>query len=156
MTREEFKKLLDEWYHDTMFHSNPTMINAHPNVQKLIEGGKKIIPLIMEDIENGPTTHWFNILEKITGFNMPIRQSEAGRIEVIHKKWKKWYEDEYLHRGYLSLSDVRMVLNHASTANYYSSITQDQRITLKRLLNVLDSSYLIEKLTDEYSHLFNE
>lgn len=93
MTKEQFLKLKEEHYQETMvssFHKDT------PAYQEIIDAGKESIPFIMEDWKNSEdsqTFHWFQALYEITGEN-PIPVTDRGRIVKMKNHWINWYEND--------------------------------------------------------------
>jgi hypothetical protein len=62
-------------------------VAKHPSYKKIIENGKKSIPLLLEKINDQTGMFWFNALRKITG-----EYPDKGKLglDQMREIWKKW------------------------------------------------------------------
>jgi hypothetical protein len=90
-----FRRLADQWRRDTGGLSLISRKCAHPAYLRIIGLGKRVIPLILEELQQEPD-HWFPALRALTGEN-PVPPEEAGRMSRMAKAWVNWGRD----RGYL-------------------------------------------------------
>ncbi|ADV48705.1 hypothetical protein Celal_1392 [Cellulophaga algicola DSM 14237] len=81
---DKFKSLVELWEQNTAFESSISNIIQEDNFKKIINLGKKAVPLIIDKIEYEPSVLVW-ALNIITGKSM----SSGGRetIEQICKKW---------------------------------------------------------------------
>lgn len=95
MTFDEFKKYFYEWYDEARYYSSPTMINNHPNREKIITAKNRddIIGFTCLMFEQDKGTHEIISLlyEMVPKEKQPvINEYYYGRIPVIVECWKYW------------------------------------------------------------------
>jgi hypothetical protein len=83
-----FRRLVDQWRHDTDALSDPARTAMHPAYQRIIGLGPQVLPLILQEMQcNGG--HWFWALRAISGDN-PVTPDIAGRIPAMKEAWLQW------------------------------------------------------------------
>ena len=85
---QEFKDYSQKWYSETMFFSSPDKIVSHPDYQKIIHMGPKVIPYILEELKKQPH-FWFFALRQLTGVN-PVPLEIQGKINLMTASWLEW------------------------------------------------------------------
>ncbi|MDO8509180.1 MAG: hypothetical protein Q7S27_05865 [Nanoarchaeota archaeon] len=101
--KKKFEKLALKWYEDTCIHSNPEIINSHPNCEKLIKMGEPIIPFILEDIKNSKYGDWGYILKTISRED-PVPRHHYGFYNSMRDDWLAWGKN----KGYISYTEIRV------------------------------------------------
>ena len=113
--QQRFNELKHIWQKETL-KSNDAEMFSHIAYLKIISMGKKAVPMIMNELENG-VDQWFKALMAITDQN-PCLEYIAKNSNVKPGKfnldvtiipltirrdvWLKWWEenkDEYLNKG---------------------------------------------------------
>ena len=99
MTFEEnFNQLVDNWYNETCYCSDPdNTINNH-NCQKIIAMGDVVVPLILYKLKNDDPQclfGFFEVLHIISG-EWPAPEEYAGYYSKIKDCWIKWGQDKGL------------------------------------------------------------
>jgi hypothetical protein len=95
--RQAFKALSRQWHEETFVLSSTTEICSHPAYLEIINMGDKVIPFILEDLQESPS-HWFSALRSITG-NDPVLPQQRGRMKQMAKAWIDWgFENGYLNQ----------------------------------------------------------
>lgn len=89
-TRREFLEHKRQWRHATGGVSSLSVMFRHPSYQAIIRMGSRVVPFIMEDLEQEPE-HWFHALTTITGAQ-PVRTSDAGDIVAMTRTWLEWWD----------------------------------------------------------------
>ncbi|WP_147328130.1 MULTISPECIES: hypothetical protein [unclassified Duganella] len=87
-TERVFIENLQKWRSETKFISSTEKIILHRSYQRIIGLGKKALPFIFSDIENG-CTHWFWALEAITGID-PVVDDHIGDMDAMVQDWLNW------------------------------------------------------------------
>jgi len=91
---EYHKKL---WKEQTMFYSDPSMINNNSHLQSIIAMKDVSVSLILKDIMEGKLNWWFDALMEMTNAN-PMKPENAGRLQELSKDWLVWgSENGYEH-----------------------------------------------------------
>ncbi len=86
-----------KWKTETNGMSSIDRKTRHPSYQAIIQMGKRIIPLILEDLQREPN-HWFSALKIISG-QSPVSPVDRGNILRMREEWLKWgIENGYLAR----------------------------------------------------------
>lgn len=62
-------------------------VAKHPSYKKIIENGKKSIPLLLEKLNDQTCMFWINALQKITGENP---DKNYIKTKDIKKSWLNW------------------------------------------------------------------
>ena len=86
-----FDALAKGWKKSHTFTSSSTRMAVHPDYQEIIMMVPKAIPLILNDLQEGPD-HWFIALKEITGEN-PVPEGARGKLTEIAEAWIKWGEE---------------------------------------------------------------
>lgn len=88
MIKERFERLKKIWKEETLVLSSTPRIVFHPAYQQIIGLGPDVLPLIFDELQNGPE-HWFWALYSITGDN-PVTEIEDGNMWAMRDAWLKW------------------------------------------------------------------
>jgi hypothetical protein len=83
-----FNSLATKWQNDTKFLSDINEISLHPDHQRIIGMGDKIIPLILNRLAEKPS-YWFWALKAITRED-PVPPSDRGDIIEMTNHWLDW------------------------------------------------------------------
>jgi hypothetical protein len=83
-----FYRLMATWKTETCFLSNINEKCAHPAYQEIIEMGRDVVPLILEELKREPD-HWFAALRKLTGEN-PVPPGARGKLKDMALAWLEW------------------------------------------------------------------
>lgn len=86
--KDDFAVLTARWKHDTRLQSSVEIIAIHPAYQRIIGMGKRVIPLILKDLEQSGG-QWYWALRAITG-ESPISPEARGKIPEMKKAWLDW------------------------------------------------------------------
>lgn len=86
---DEFRALVKTWRAQTYYSSSIREMVEHPAFQKIVAMGKKVVPLIIEEIDQHPD-FLVMALPMITGED-PIRDSDRGDVFAIAEAWVEWY-----------------------------------------------------------------
>jgi hypothetical protein len=92
---EKFHKLRIQWESETKILSSTTAITNNSNYRQIVEMGKEVIPLLLEDISNNGS-FWDSALIELSGEN-PVDQSDWGKMSKMREVWLKWGKE----KGYL-------------------------------------------------------
>ena len=84
----EFRPLADQWREETGALSSVSQITMHPAYQRIIDMGERVIPLILQELEER-RDHWFRALHAITGEN-PVPPEAAGNVRLMTESWLNW------------------------------------------------------------------
>ena len=84
---QRFRSLADQWHKETGRYSLMFKRAMHPAYQQIIGMGKDAIPLILDDLRERPTGHWFWALGAITGEDPTLGESD---IDKAIEAWLKW------------------------------------------------------------------
>lgn len=87
---EMFESLLKEWDRDTAFHSSYNVIQEHPNNQKIIDLGNRVIPLLLEATRKSPDMKCHIALRSITGVKLNVPKEHVGKTKEIARLWIDW------------------------------------------------------------------
>jgi hypothetical protein len=85
---EQFRFYSDRWYQSIKFVSSTTRMTTDPNYFKIIGMGKKVVPLILHELEHTPAP-WFVALRVLTG-NTEVGREFRGDFEKIAESWVAW------------------------------------------------------------------
>lgn len=92
---EKFAVLANRWHDETDFLSSPSRITGNDTYLQIISMGKRVIPLILEDLkERGG--HWYRALRILSGED-PVPIEARGDVEQMKRTWLKWGRE----RGYI-------------------------------------------------------
>lgn len=92
---EEFNELANQWHDETDFLSSPSRITGSDTYLKIISMGRRVIPLILEDLkERGG--NWYRAL-RIISDDDPVSVEARGNVEQMKQAWLQWGRD----RGYI-------------------------------------------------------
>ena len=89
----EFESLSHAWKEDTQYASSLSEITEHPAYQAIIQMGKPVIPLILEDLAKS-REWWFMALSDIAG-ESPVRDEDRGNVEAMTSAWLEWGREKY-------------------------------------------------------------
>jgi len=89
-TKTNFTYLANQLEEFAMNKSLTSEIILNPIYRQIIGMGKKIIPLIMNRLDNSPSI-WVQALMDLTGHN-PVPIEEYGKVDKILNHWRKWIE----------------------------------------------------------------
>lgn len=88
-----FRRLADQWLHETEHVSSVKQACMHPAYQRIIGMGPAIVPYLLRELAEQPD-HWFWALRAITGAD-PAQTEDA--VEGARMAWWKWGKE----KGYL-------------------------------------------------------
>lgn len=92
---EEFNELANQWHDETDLLSSPSRITGSDTYLKIISMGRRVIPLILEDLkEQGGS--WYRALRIISDDN-PVSVEARGNVEQMKQAWLQWGRS----RGYI-------------------------------------------------------
>ena len=92
---EEFNELANQWHNEADLLSSPSRITGSDTYLKIISMGKRVIPLILEDLkERGG--NWYRALRIITDDD-PVSVEARGNVEQMKQAWLQWGRS----RGYI-------------------------------------------------------
>lgn len=83
----EFRNLVGRWRRETAMHSVTLKKAMHPAYQRIIGMGKDAIPLILRELLERPSGHWFWALNAITGED-PAQVTDS--IDDAIQAWLRW------------------------------------------------------------------
>ncbi|MGC8561477.1 MAG: hypothetical protein ACP5O1_12475 [Phycisphaerae bacterium] len=83
-----FDRDLEEWRSDTRFSSNLSALLSHPAYLRIIAMGHAVLPLILEDMQNGGG-HWFVALRAITRED-PVPPEHRSHPRLMCEDWLRW------------------------------------------------------------------
>ena len=98
MVLEEYQKLRDELNYQTGHLSSSAQVKRHPTYQKIIDLGKEIIPIMLDEIDHFRQTGeeeffpgwWaFSILAHFNG-GWPEEKPEPGVLDSCADVWLRW------------------------------------------------------------------
>ena len=92
---EQFAALANRWHGETDFLSSPSRITSNYSYLKIISMGKRVIPMILEDL-NEHGGHWYPAL-RILSEEDPVPIEDRGDVEQMKKAWLQWGRE----RGYI-------------------------------------------------------
>jgi hypothetical protein len=92
----QFAILAAKWREEVGPESSVSNIVGDINYLKIIAMGKKVVPLILRELEREPAP-WFVALQAITGEN-PADRGLAGNFPRIAEAWLQWGRD----RGFIN------------------------------------------------------
>lgn len=84
----KFRRLVKRWRQEKAFMSSVDEVMALPSFLEITMMGKKIVPLIIEELENKPDT-LVCALPIITGEN-PVPEELQGKMSAIAAYWSTW------------------------------------------------------------------
>ena len=87
-TYEQFEELKGKWIQDTKFESNPEFIYGNENYKNIIELGKKVVPILLEDLLYNDTD-WIFALQEIVKTD-PVNKDHQGVFELMKNDWIDW------------------------------------------------------------------
>lgn len=91
-TKDEFRRLVDEWKTGRRRGADVAQIIEHPAYQQIIGLGEQAIPLILEELER-QADHWFPALHELTGTS-PVPEESQGNIAKMRQAWLDWGKGE--------------------------------------------------------------
>lgn len=106
MILDEYRKLREELNYQTGHLSSSAQVQRHPTYQKIIDLGKEIIPIVLDEIDHYRHTDeqeffpgwWaFGILSHFNG-GWPEEKPEPGVLDSCADVWRHWGEKN----GYLA------------------------------------------------------
>ena len=83
-----FKILSDNVINECYVTSSPTKIMANTSFKNIVEMGKDIVGLLIEDLEKNPN-YWIPALYLILETN-PIKKENEGVVSGMISDWKNW------------------------------------------------------------------
>lgn len=86
-----FRTLTERWREQRGFSSSQSEIEACPAYDALLAMGESVIPLIMEELEDGAKDHWFRILEMLSS-EQPVRYEDRGNYAEMRRAWLDWWK----------------------------------------------------------------
>ncbi len=92
----QFRDHAKQWKRDVAYISSSTIRHKNKHYQAIIKLGKDVIPLILKELEKGPSD-WFFALHRITGED-PISEKDIGDFRKMADQWLDWGT----RNGYLS------------------------------------------------------
>lgn len=95
-TEHKFKNFSAKWHQQIGPDSSLSNIVGNINYLQVIAMGKKVVPLILQELEREPAP-WFVALQAITGEN-PVDHRSAGNFPKIAEAWLQWGRD----RGFIN------------------------------------------------------
>lgn len=108
MILEEYRKLRDELNYQTGHISSHARTIRHPTYQKIVDLGKDVIPIILDEFDHYIQTgeqeefpgHWaFSVLCTLLGVE-PRKDARPGVLDDWVKIWVEWGEESgYLAKG---------------------------------------------------------
>jgi hypothetical protein len=84
--RLKFYSLTERWIEETSLMSDLTDIALHPAYQQIIGMGRKVVPLILQELNSRPY-HWFWALNAITGIDPAPK---GGNFHDARLAWLNW------------------------------------------------------------------
>jgi len=92
---QRFAALAARWQEETRHISRMDKIAAHPAHREIVAMGKRVVPLLIADLEK-TGGHWFMALREITGAGPVIPKESRGRVKEMAAAWITWaYEQGY-------------------------------------------------------------
>ena len=88
--RERFRKLADQWEHETVLLSSTDQVTEHPAHLEIVSMGEPVVPLILERMQS-QGGHWFHALHAITGAD-PVDPDKRGNVPAMQEAWLDWGE----------------------------------------------------------------
>lgn len=92
--KSTFESLKGKWIKEVGCQSSPSILYNNINYKKIISIGKKIIPILIEDLKS-PIGDWFQALQDITGVD-PIKEDNRGYVAKMIEDWENWYKNSYV------------------------------------------------------------
>ena len=92
--RKRFNALADEWIAATRLSSSVVETCMHPAYQQIIGLGPAVLPLVLEDMEQGEL-HWGWALRVLTGHDAA---EGAGTLPEARAAWTRWGREAGLLR----------------------------------------------------------
>lgn len=94
--RKRFEELKKQWKQDTLYTSSVREMVTHDAYMQIIGMGKRVLPLLLKQLEETDPAHWFVALKAITG-NDPVPEESKGNVIEMAQAWLTWGEDhDYL------------------------------------------------------------
>ena len=88
--RAQFDAVLAQWLHDIAFDSLPHEMKDHDSFQELVEGGKRVVPLIASSLRKSPS-FLFLALEEIFDED-PVPENAYGNLSATVASWLQWLQ----------------------------------------------------------------
>ena len=94
--RDKFQERAEAWQDATGHLSAPSRIYSHPTYPRLLLLGRGIIPLILEDIQDGARCDWYPALRALADFDLvltnldPVTDAERGNVGLMDAAWLRW------------------------------------------------------------------
>ena len=89
----EFLFIKESLLKEVGYQSNPNIINNNKNYKKIISFGKKIIPILVKDM-NENDMDWIFALSEILNVN-PIKPENNGYWNKMKEDWNDYIKYEY-------------------------------------------------------------
>jgi hypothetical protein len=90
---QRYRRLEAQWRADTQVLSDPGKIMGHPAMREIIAMGDDVVPIILRDLQAGPSLMVW-ALPEITGGNLAPPKVEAGfrkwDIPAAVEAWLQW------------------------------------------------------------------
>jgi hypothetical protein len=97
--RRLFDKYYTEWNRDTAHISNLTKVLTHPAHFRIIALGKRVVPFILQSLENGEGP-WLVALESIISDDSPVPLDHRNDARKMREDWLAWGRKHgYLESG---------------------------------------------------------
>jgi hypothetical protein len=87
----KFLELKTKWLESVGIHSNPSIIYDNKYYKEIINMGKKVVPILINDLKSSDGD-WYEALNKITGVN-PIKKENNGFVDKMQNDWINWYKE---------------------------------------------------------------
>ena len=81
---------LNRWKSETAFLSDPDKITSHPSFQNIIKNVPFVLPLIIQELKNGPTLLVWALDDALD--EMPYAECDRGNIKAMCEGWIAWAE----------------------------------------------------------------
>ena len=88
---QNFHRLEAEWNADTAVLSNPSKIMGHPAMQAIIALGEPVVPLILRELQAGPSLLVW-ALPEIVGAHPKFE----GNVSTMTNAWLQWGREKGL------------------------------------------------------------
>ncbi|HKC89246.1 MAG TPA: hypothetical protein VKG02_24910 [Blastocatellia bacterium] len=89
----KFRRLADQWLHETEHASSVKQACMHPSYQRIIGMGPAVVPYVLRELERNPD-HWFWALNAIAEED-PARAEDS--LDGAKEIWLRWGRE----KGYL-------------------------------------------------------
>jgi hypothetical protein len=93
-TERTFLALVKEWKSGRGHSSSINKMVRHPAYRQIVAMGKRIVPLLLRELEREPD-HWFWALKEITGAN-PVPAESRAKVAEMAAHWVGWGREQGL------------------------------------------------------------